>query len=223
MKKFNWQYALGELVLIFLGITLAIAFQNWNEQKKQERLEGVVLQQLKVALDNDLQDVNANLATHNRGKKSCQKMLQILTSPGLVAPEDLLRNVMPAIDFTFLVSDISTYEYLKSVGLHIIQNDSLRRQITYLYDVVYEGIYGVENNAKPIQQDVISDLKKYFTGTPESITPYRDVNDAKNDTSLKFDLKNLEFAHGIMIRRYTQDIKPELERLIRMVDKELEE
>ena len=28
--KLNWKYALGELALIFLGISLAIAFQNWN-------------------------------------------------------------------------------------------------------------------------------------------------------------------------------------------------
>ncbi len=32
--KLNWKYALGELALIFLGISLAIAFQNFNENRK---------------------------------------------------------------------------------------------------------------------------------------------------------------------------------------------
>lgn len=34
--KLNWKYALGELVLIFLGISLAITFQNWNDERKAE-------------------------------------------------------------------------------------------------------------------------------------------------------------------------------------------
>ena len=32
--KVNWQYAIGEVVLILIGITLAIAFNNWNEWNK---------------------------------------------------------------------------------------------------------------------------------------------------------------------------------------------
>ncbi|NVJ45952.1 MAG: hypothetical protein HWE07_02460, partial [Cytophagia bacterium] len=33
--KLNWKYAMGEVALIFIGISLAIAFQNWNEDRKQ--------------------------------------------------------------------------------------------------------------------------------------------------------------------------------------------
>lgn len=32
--KLNWKYALGEVLLIFIGISLAITFQNWNETRK---------------------------------------------------------------------------------------------------------------------------------------------------------------------------------------------
>lgn len=44
--KLNWKYALGELVLIFLGISLAITFQNWNDQRKRAGLEKVYLEEL---------------------------------------------------------------------------------------------------------------------------------------------------------------------------------
>ena len=33
--KINWQYAIGEIILIFIGITLAIAFNNWNDRRIQ--------------------------------------------------------------------------------------------------------------------------------------------------------------------------------------------
>ncbi|WP_262910644.1 hypothetical protein [Psychroserpens luteolus] len=35
IKGINWKYAFGELLLIFLGITIAIWFNNWNETKNQ--------------------------------------------------------------------------------------------------------------------------------------------------------------------------------------------
>lgn len=33
-KEFNWKYVLGEILLIFIGINLAIWFNNWNASKK---------------------------------------------------------------------------------------------------------------------------------------------------------------------------------------------
>lgn len=78
MKKINWKYAFGEILLIFIGITLAITFQNWNENRKQAELEKTVLEQLKVSLQNDLKDVNANLATHQKVQKSCMRILKAL-------------------------------------------------------------------------------------------------------------------------------------------------
>lgn len=33
--KLNWKYALGEIALIFIGISLAIAVQNWNEEIRE--------------------------------------------------------------------------------------------------------------------------------------------------------------------------------------------
>ena len=39
--KFNWKYALGEIVLIFIGISLAMGFDNWSQNKRErEQLEG---------------------------------------------------------------------------------------------------------------------------------------------------------------------------------------
>ncbi len=44
--KLSWKYALGEIVLIFIGISLAITFQNWNEDRRKTQLETVYLEEL---------------------------------------------------------------------------------------------------------------------------------------------------------------------------------
>ena len=218
MKNINWKYALGEILLIFIGITLAIAFQNWNENRKLGQIETEVLTQLNEALQNDLVDVNANIKTHQRGVANCESMLRALTSEEAINGDIFLGNFVNSVDFTFLVSDASTYEYLKSVGLHIIQEDTLRRQITNLYGAVYKGIYGIEDNAEPIQQDLVRNFKKYYTSNADRLIPMSNVNDAKKDNPLKFDIRTLQFYHQLMINKYTNSVKPELESLIKNVD-----
>ncbi len=44
--KLNWKYAIGELVLIFLGISLAISFQNLNANLKLKSQEQTILESL---------------------------------------------------------------------------------------------------------------------------------------------------------------------------------
>ena len=221
MKKISLQHAIAEIFFIFLGITLAIAFQNWNEQRKEAKLEKAVLQQLQIALQNDWEDVNDNINTHRRARGSCQNLLKALNDPNPINGQMIIGELIQAVDYTFLVSDVSTYEYLKSVGLHIIQNDTLRSQITKLYDVVYEGIYGVENNAKPVQRDLMTAVKKYYTSSATLPVARKNIMEIKNDDPLKFDLLSLQFSHRNMINRYQNNVLPELQKLIAMVEKEL--
>ena len=221
MNKINWKYAAGEVILIFIGITLAIAFQNWNENQKQSKLEKTVLKQLKISLQNDLKDVNANLVTHKRAQESCQRILEHLSGEAPIDDGSIIQEISQAIDNTFLVADVSTYEYLKSVGLHIIQNDTLRKQISILYEVVYKGVYGVENNSTLAEQNVIESIKKYYTVNADAIIGRKSFNNIKADHDLKFELKSLAFLHQIMVRRYQQKVLPELDQLIKMVEMEL--
>ena len=222
MKKINWSYAFGEIALIFIGITLAIAFQNWNENRKQNKLEQSVLKQLKVALQHDLDDVKKNIYTHERGLQSCQNVLEILEDKEPIDPKALLVNIGQSADYTFLVSDVSTYEYLKSIGLHIIQTDSLRNQITKLYDVTYESIYGIEDNVNPVTDRIGEDLRKYYSSDATFFTPRKNINKAKSDDDLKFDIRNLAYSHNNMATKYKNKVLPELERLIGMIDDNIE-
>ncbi|MFK8005025.1 MAG: DUF6090 family protein [Saprospiraceae bacterium] len=222
LSKLNWKYALGEITLIFIGITLAIMFQNWNDNQKKNKLEKAALQELKVALQNDLKDVNANINTHDKGVTACQSLLTILNSDEPANAMQLLGKMYQAVDFTFLVSDVSTYEYLKSVGLHLIKNDELRRQISKLYDVAYESIYGVEKNYKEIQLDLVKNVKQYYTADNKQFYLIKNKNEIKQNHQIKFDIKNMEFAHNNMKNKYEQKIKPELEKLIELVNKEIE-
>lgn len=55
IRATNWKYAVGEVFLIVVGITLALMATSWYENWQERRYESLVLGQLKVALESDLE------------------------------------------------------------------------------------------------------------------------------------------------------------------------
>ena len=61
IRKLNWKYILGEIALLFVGINLAIGFNNWNSssQLKQDR---------KLALNKISEEIKSNREELHRAK-----------------------------------------------------------------------------------------------------------------------------------------------------------
>ena len=38
MKKINWRYAIGELLIVIIGISVAFALNNWSASLKENDL-----------------------------------------------------------------------------------------------------------------------------------------------------------------------------------------
>jgi len=47
------KYAIGEIILVVIGILIALQINNWNETSKNEREQIVFLNNLKNDLNND--------------------------------------------------------------------------------------------------------------------------------------------------------------------------
>jgi uncharacterized membrane protein YidH (DUF202 family) len=47
-------YALGEIILVVVGILIALAINNWNEQRKETNNEQILLEKLSVEHDYNL-------------------------------------------------------------------------------------------------------------------------------------------------------------------------
>lgn len=140
LKQISWRYALGELVLIFLGITMAIWFNNWNEARQATRVEVRSLQELRDALRQDLDDIGGNIKGFTYRVKGHQLLLKHMEEK--LPPSDSLLRILPFVrGFTFMVSNDGPYETLKARGLETISNDSLRLQIASFYDLDYDVLH----------------------------------------------------------------------------------
>ncbi|MDC6363980.1 MULTISPECIES: hypothetical protein [Flavobacteriaceae] len=64
IKNINWKYIFGEIFLLFVGINLAIWFNNWNTSKSMEKDKVVALEkiegEIKANLDQLVKDHEVN-------------------------------------------------------------------------------------------------------------------------------------------------------------------
>jgi osmotically-inducible protein OsmY len=54
--NFNWQYALGEILLLVVGINLAIWFNNWNTDQNIDRNKAAAIEKISEEIRDNLSD-----------------------------------------------------------------------------------------------------------------------------------------------------------------------
>lgn len=69
--SFNWKYVLGEVMLIFFGITLAVWFNNWNADRKANQEKAVAM----VRIEEELRD---NLEELQNAQKENRQLVELL-------------------------------------------------------------------------------------------------------------------------------------------------
>ena len=141
--------------MIFLGITMAIWFNNWNERQKSRQVEIRSLQEIQNAIHQDLVDMEENLFGFGQ-RVVLYKLLVQHIEEGLPM-DDSLRSMLPYLQgITTFLSNTGPYETLKSRGLETISNDSIRLRISLYYDFEFEKL---QSNEKQHYQHSISYLK----------------------------------------------------------------
>ncbi len=67
-----FKYALGEILLVMIGILLAIQVNNWNETSKQSKKELVLLANLKNDVNADIMSLTRNDSTYSKLKNDAE-------------------------------------------------------------------------------------------------------------------------------------------------------
>ena len=49
-----FKYAIGEIILVVIGILIALQINNWNENKKERKYEVKMLTEIEKALESDI-------------------------------------------------------------------------------------------------------------------------------------------------------------------------
>lgn len=139
-------YAIGEIVLVMIGILLALQVNNWNENRKNRRYEREILSIISQNLKNDSIALSNEL---NKSKESNWLTDRLLKQVDRGNYADSLNNWLgKIISFERFKSQSSAFEVLKSKGIDIVTDKNLRLALISYYDERVPNVYEVLNDVE---------------------------------------------------------------------------
>ena len=76
-------YAIGEVVLVVIGILIALQIDNWNEARNLHRTEMVLLKEMKSNLEDSMAEAQWNINYNKEKLNANEVVLENLNSPGI--------------------------------------------------------------------------------------------------------------------------------------------
>lgn len=129
-------YAIGEIVLVVIGILIALQINTWSNEQDDRKLERTYLEALHFEITEDLQ-FYSNVADSLRNQKtSAQHVLRFLENPEAKITDSLLfiNTFRNCADGENLTRTEVTWKELQSTGrLSLIRNKELVRQLFEYY------------------------------------------------------------------------------------------
>ncbi len=146
-----FKYAIGEIILVVIGILIALQINNWNQNRLNENLEDKYYKRLLEDLEEEKAIVQATLNYSQQVSLHAKNAIAVFEN----SDEMNLNSVDNLIDM-YQASQLqdpsaatSTYKELIASGqINLIQNDSLKTALIRYYEVDWAEsiIFKLPNN-----------------------------------------------------------------------------
>jgi len=146
----NWREYGFEFLSIFIAVISAFALNNWNENRKDSITQNKILIEIVNGLEKDIEDVKINIGGHKSGVKACNYFRKAIVGNDVKADSVMIHLFNLIRDF-ISIQNVAGYETLKSKGLELIKNDSLRSEIISLYEYDYNILRKFEEEYSEMQ------------------------------------------------------------------------
>ncbi|WP_179345532.1 DUF6090 family protein [Winogradskyella ursingii] len=137
-------YAIGEIILVVIGILIALQINNWNEKRKQTRYERELIVQLKKDLEFNIKDIRLNIELQTLCIESCDVLIDHINNNGIYQDSLLLHFAQSGL-WTKAILNAGAYSTVKSRGLDVISEPKLRELIFNIYEGDLVWIKQMEN------------------------------------------------------------------------------
>ena len=131
------RYAIGEIVLVVIGILIALQINNWNENQKDRQYEEYYLGQLVLDLNDDIQTLQNEKRLIAAQVPLIENLLDALDDdqPDIHKFNNAIKRYMDGSWYVIrFQSNSAAFEEMKSSGkLGLIKDNKLRNDIVVLY------------------------------------------------------------------------------------------
>ncbi|MFT5168523.1 MAG: hypothetical protein ACI8P3_003766 [Saprospiraceae bacterium] len=129
-------YAIGEIILVVLGILIAIQINNIHTKRINKQLEIKYLSAISDNLNDDIQDLQQRLIKDSLHLNSYTQLIKAFTTDSIKSNESRLKFIIHnSAIINYFNPQNTVFEEMKSSGkISLIQLDSLRYRILEYYN-----------------------------------------------------------------------------------------
>ena len=122
------KYAIGEIILVVIGILVALQINNYNEYRKDRNKEQIILKQLKEDYEANLEQLEQKMKIRSIIITSAFKIFKYIDHPVEINRDSLILNIANVCnDPTF---DPIQNDLINSGNLRLITNENLKRLLS---------------------------------------------------------------------------------------------
>ncbi|MCW8982273.1 MAG: DUF6090 family protein [Altibacter sp.] len=138
-------YAIGEIILVVIGILIALQINNWNENRKERILENSILDKISTNIQDDINQYNKILSAENSARVKVDSFLTIIRNPMRFQTSDLDPYYKSLWYFQRFTPNKSALTNLISSGkINIIENQELLENVLGYYKTIDEQTASVD-------------------------------------------------------------------------------
>ena len=142
------RYAIGEIVLVVIGILIALQINTWNEYRKDRIEEQTLYKTLISSLESDLKDVNSKLIVIENAIKAQELFIEN-------SPDDInAKYNLSQISSMLMEVSLGSLSFFPNYGLYnqilnnnqidLIQSHDMQLKIMELYEQYYERYHDLD-------------------------------------------------------------------------------
>ncbi len=216
------KYAVGEIVLVVIGILIALQINNWNENRKAKVLEKSILIELKKSMYSDIENqISPNIAQLTLDLRNIKVIEKLLNNE--ISYNDSIDEKFSSLMFSKSFKwEITAYKILENQGINIIRNPKLKESILKNYNTRYpevkDFLENFSNNLnlffRPIMRSNFAFEYSDSLNTkyiPLNITDLKSNQEFKNAVNTAF----LNFSYNLKAHK---ELEKEIIKTISLID-----
>lgn len=217
-------YAIGEIVLVVIGILIALSINNWNNDKKDKQAELKYLNQIRKSLQENNLILKERIVNDEKTLKFGDQLYNHFKTKKEL--NDSIKQILVLLLNDQMISfNIAAFENLKNDGLSFISNDDLKFEIINIYDKELKYIQNIfanqfENYLSGVINPFFSDNfefvsnEKYMSAEPNN---YQDLLSNNKTTNI---ISMVNTMRSYAISNYSNTQK-KINEIIIKLDKEI--
>jgi hypothetical protein len=214
------RYAIGEIVLVVIGILIALQINNWNNESAYRDKEINILTEIKQNLKVNVNQFSAEIVNQDSIIQNIDIIMGQIKNN--IPYHDSLGTKYASIAWTeeFNIAN-SAFETLKTLGFDLISSDSLRENVIHLFNIRYIRISDVIEKVSSIESSQLNTVYlRHIEYDKQGKGTVNDFEKLKKDTEFTNMLSSRRLWKVDIISTYKELIEESLQ-LSRMIDQEL--